>query len=441
MYLEYDRLLALEGDGSGCGHDEMGGLHRVGLISGHQVEGCGVVGVPSTSNLSSERTEGRGSNVSVDCGADNGCSAVVDGDQGNGSDQCCDAKQCNDAGQRGISEQYNSDWHGISEQYNSEQHNLDQPNPDQHHLDRSNPEQQQSTPSTHLNLDSLSSTDIPQLQSTTINSTTIQDSLLLPPQDPNGQTKNNLSLSDMVPSAISIQDLSVSIQDASINGSPVNRRLSSSSMASLDEGPIPPFPTYTEKELTNLLRRLHIIVESHLKDHPYEMLPPRYQSIIEKLFCEGTATHYLDSLSLSILSTLLKCMAVRLFQFIQHAYYDRFVGTDLFEYLVSEQCFPSSSFFSPRLVRASMYAADRLKDCEEEIPYLRKFIQEYSQNALELMEPSVVPPPNLTCRRRRINQKKLLKQLSKVQRKRGRIELERIRGPFVQWTWRTLSAT
>ena len=87
----------------------------------------------------------------------------------------------------------------------------------------------------------------------------------------------------------------------------------------------------------NLLRKLRIVAESHLKSHPYAMLPSRYQPIIDKLCNEAATTHYLDSLSLSILSTLLKCMAVRLFQFIQHAYYNRFVGTDLFEYLVSEQ--------------------------------------------------------------------------------------------------------
>ena len=33
---------------------------------------------------------------------------------------------------------------------------------------------------------------------------------------------------------------------------------------------------------------------------------------------------------------------------------------------------------------------DRLKDCEEEIPYLRRFIQEYSENAIEILNETVI---------------------------------------------------
>jgi len=324
----------------------------------------------------------------------------------------------------------NQQGHTPNQHDNQQGHTPNQHDDSNHH----NTNQQYSSPSIQPN-----PTSIPLISPTVHSSNPIQDSSLFPQQDRKDSTNETLTLSDLVPSAISIQDLSVSIQDPSVHGSPVNRRLSSSSMASLDEGSISSVPTYSEKELMNLLRKLRIVAESHLKSHPYAMLPSRYQPIIDKLCNEAATTHYLDSLSLSILSTLLKCMAVRLFQFIQHAYYNRFVGTDLFEYLVSEQCFPSS-VFSPRLLRASMYAMDRLKDCEEEIPYLRTFIQEYSQNALELMEPSVVHYFTMTCRQRRINRKKPWKQPFKVQRKRDRIEIGRSRAPFGQWTWRTLFA-
>ena len=415
LYLEYDRLLALEGGdrgGSGCDCNGVNGNDSVG-VGGSSCNGrCDGPGRSGERDRSELGRSGERDRSELD--------------QHSNPDQCYKRDGYNEYGQCDGSDHCN----GSTSFNNSNQ------------LDSypSNHNQLDSHPSNNLN-PSNAPTVSPTLQDTNNSSNTIQDSLLSPPLDPNSHTNKDLSLSDLVPSAISIQDLTVSIQDVSINGSPVNRRLSSSSMASLDEGPVPTFPTYTEKELANLLRKLHNVVESHLKDHPYAMLPSRYQSIIDKLCCEAATTHYLDTLSLSILSSLLKCMAVRLFQFIQHAYYDRFVGTDLFEYLVSEQCFPSSSIFSPRLLRASMYAVDRLKDCEEEIPYLRKFIQEYSQNALELMEPSVVHSPSLTCRQRKISRKELSRRLSRARRKRGRIETGRTHGPFAPWTWKTLSAT
>ena len=111
---------------------------------------------------------------------------------------------------------------------------------------------------------------------------------------------------------------------------------------------------------------------------------------MEALSNQIASYSYLDPQSLSLLNYLLECIQIRLFQFLLDGYYCDFVCTDLFEYLISEQRYPSSPSLSSRLLRESRYMVDRLKDCEEEIPYLRRFIQEYSENAIEILNETVI---------------------------------------------------
>ena len=75
-------------------------------------------------------------------------------------------------------------------------------------------------------------------------------------------------------------------------------------------------------------------------------------------------------------SALLACVQIRLFHTILNHYYRSFVETDFFEYLVSEiRCPRDNTMSFARLRKATQYTMDRLRNCEEEVPHLRKFIQ------------------------------------------------------------------
>lgn len=170
----------------------------------------------------------------------------------------------------------------------------------------------------------------------------------------------------------------------------LDRRLSTSSVTSVDEerNRCSQY-RYSENEMGSLLAELNVIISGFFKQHSISIFPDYYYHVMEALSNQITSYPFLDPQSLSLLHYLLECIQIRLFQFILDSYYADFVCTDLFEYLVSEQRLPSSPSLSSRLLRESRYMVDRLKDCEEEIPYLRRFIQEYSENAIEILNETV----------------------------------------------------
>ena len=170
----------------------------------------------------------------------------------------------------------------------------------------------------------------------------------------------------------------------------LDRRLSTSSVTSVDEerNRCSQY-RYSENEMGSLLAELNVIISGFFKHHSISIFPDYYYHVMEALSNQITSYPFLDPQSLSLLHYLLECIQIRLFQFILDSYYADFVCTDLFEYLVSEQRLPSSPSLSSRLLRESRYMVDRLKDCEEEIPYLRRFIQEYSENAIEILNETV----------------------------------------------------
>ena len=171
----------------------------------------------------------------------------------------------------------------------------------------------------------------------------------------------------------------------------LDRRLSTSSVTSVEEEKNGCTQYhYSECEMVSLLTELNVIFSGYFKQHSISIFPDYYYQVMEALSNQIASYPFLDPQSLSLLNYLLECIQIRLFQFILDSYYCDFVCTDLFEYLISEQRYPSSPSLSSRLLRESRYMVDRLKDCEEEIPYLRRFIQEYSENAIEILNETVV---------------------------------------------------
>ena len=170
----------------------------------------------------------------------------------------------------------------------------------------------------------------------------------------------------------------------------LDRRLSTSSVTSVEEENGCTQYHYSESEMISLITELNIIFSGYFKQHSISIFPDYYYDVMEALSNQIASYSYLDPQSLSLLNYLLECIQIRLFQFLLDGYYCDFVCTDLFEYLISEQRYPSSPSLSSRLLRESRYMVDRLKDCEEEIPYLRRFIQEYSENAIEILNETVI---------------------------------------------------
>lgn len=187
---------------------------------------------------------------------------------------------------------------------------------------------------------------------------------------------------------------SLTLEDSSAVNTTTNgeldRRLSTSSVTSVEDEKTPPNQyNYSEQEMKSLLTELNLIFSGYLKQRSFSIFPDYYYDVMDAMSSQITECPFLDPQSLSLLNCLLECIQIRLFQFILDSYYSDFVCTDLFEYLISEQRYPSSPSLSSRLLRASRYTVDRLKDCEEEIPYLRRFIQEYSENAIEILNETV----------------------------------------------------
>ena len=165
------------------------------------------------------------------------------------------------------------------------------------------------------------------------------------------------------------------------------QRQSTSSILSLSE----PMNTdlsilsLSDNEQKALLAALRKTYDMYFQKQSFEFLPTCYYAIMEELWKSCSFSQFITSDLISLLVTLLECIQVRLFQYILSKYYEEFTHTDLFEYLNHEQIAETPSLSLQKIYRLSRYSSSRLQNCMIEMPYLKKLIVEYSENAEELL--------------------------------------------------------
>lgn len=174
-----------------------------------------------------------------------------------------------------------------------------------------------------------------------------------------------------------LQSLTSSMRSEGPDDLSLSRRLSTSSLNSVDElSEQETREVYSEEEMQSIHYLFTRLFKQYFSDHSIECIPASYYSLLDEIFQQSTSVTYFDNLTLDILETLFSCIQIRLFNTIFNEYYPSFVVTDLFEYVVNDIRFPSTpqmNFSSLR--RATKYTMTRLQSCEEEIPHVRKFIQ------------------------------------------------------------------
>ena len=161
------------------------------------------------------------------------------------------------------------------------------------------------------------------------------------------------------------------------NDNSFSRRLSTASVSSsVDDQGSAYSVVYSEEEMQQIASVFIRIYKQYIDRTNSHQFPEYYYSLLSDIYSRFLNHSYLDMPSMDLLIHLLCIIQVRLFHFIFNQHYSSFVVKDLFEYLVSDIRFPSTEHVNFSLLRkATTYTIDRLKDCEEEIPHLRGFIQ------------------------------------------------------------------
>ena len=190
-----------------------------------------------------------------------------------------------------------------------------------------------------------------------------------------------------------VSDDEGSTMDGASTSFGILRRQSTSSIASIDDrsAVLLATPTLSDSERKGLLTALRYTYEAFFKKRPFSFLPSCYYAIMEELWKTCELGSFLSVELLSLLITLLECIQVRFFQYILAIHYREFVDTDLFEYLIHEQTTGTASLDLQNVHRLSKYSSDRLRDCMIEIPYLKKMICEFSENAREVLSVCISP--------------------------------------------------
>ena len=186
-------------------------------------------------------------------------------------------------------------------------------------------------------------------------------------------------------SAMKGAEMNSTMKDVEINStmsenaedeSPLLKRQSESSVISVEEQEMNTYCVYSDEEMKNLSSMLQCLSRQYFESCTLKVLPPLYYDVMKEVIHMLSIGIYLDSVTLDLLTHMLVCAQIRLFHHILNFNYYSFVETDFFEYLVSEiRCPRDSTMSFSRLRKATQYTMDRLKNCEEEIPHLRKFIQ------------------------------------------------------------------
>lgn len=163
-----------------------------------------------------------------------------------------------------------------------------------------------------------------------------------------------------------------------------SRRHSIESVNSVDDEGCHDVPTvYSEEEMRQIITTFSRIYKQYFGSHSLSMLPQYSTVVLDDVYSHLSSDSYIDNSTMEVLVLLLANLQIRLFYTIFNQYYSSFVVTDLFEYLVNEIRFPSADPISFRFLRrATSYSMSRLKNCEEEIPHVRKFIQRRNLNKI-----------------------------------------------------------
>lgn len=156
-----------------------------------------------------------------------------------------------------------------------------------------------------------------------------------------------------------------------------SRRHSIESVNSVDDEGGHDYPVvYSEEEMHQIITTFSRLYKQYFGSHTLSMIPQYSSVVLDDVYSHLSSDTYIDASTMEVLVPLLASLQIRLFHIIFNQYYSSFVVTDLFEYLVNEIRFPSTDPISFRLLRrATSYSMSRLKNCEEEIPHVRKFIQ------------------------------------------------------------------
>lgn len=156
----------------------------------------------------------------------------------------------------------------------------------------------------------------------------------------------------------------------------MSRRLSTASTNSSFEDHDLMFITYSEEEIQQIASIFIRIYKQFFANRKWSLFPEYFLTLLETVYSQFQSQSYMDVITMDLFTLLVCDIQVRLFHFIFNHYYSSFVVKDLFEYLVNDIRVPSTDHVNFSLLRkATNYTMDRIKDCEEEMPYLRGFIQ------------------------------------------------------------------